>query len=172
MRTRGPFVSISDFINRRLVSATGSPAEVSATGIDGALAAAITAAGLNNVEATGYKSEPPTKSANIADPAHQRPHLIVDFPGWLTQADVLQPIAPYIAARSDTFVIRSFGEIRNPTGKVEAKAWCEAIVQRRLDYVDSSQPATTPARELNQLNKALGRRFEIVSFRWLSPDEI
>jgi len=172
VRLRGPFVSLADFVNRRLVSESGPSAEVSTTGIDGALAAAITASGLNNVTATGYNSPPPAKSSNIADPAHQRPHLIVDFPGWLTQADVLQAVAPYLSARSDTFVIRSFGEIRSSAGKVEAKAWCEAVVQRRLDYVDPSQPATTPTADLNQLNKALGRRFEIVSFRWLAPDEI
>ena len=100
------------------------------------------------------------------------------IPGWVTQADVLQAIGPVLAARSDTFRIRSYGEALSPDGKtVLAKAWCEAIVQRTPNYID---PANTPTQRdtsltdkvLTPLNKRFGRRFEIVSFRWLSQNEI
>ena len=66
-----------------------------------------------------------------------------NMPGWLTQADVLSPLTPVLSARSDTFVIRTFGESpvvstagigRKPDA---AKAWCEVTVQRVPDYVKS-----------------------------------
>jgi hypothetical protein len=100
------------------------------------------------------------------------------IPGWLTQADVLQAIGPLISSRSDTFRIRTYGEALSADGKtVLARAWCEAIVQRTPHYVD---PANSPEqrdasltdRVLTPLNKRFGRRFEIVSFRWLNHDEI
>lgn len=101
------------------------------------------------------------------------------IPGWITQADVLQVIGPSIAARSDTFRIRSYGEALSPDGKtVLAKAWCEAIVQRMPDYVDAFNPASdrltgpTDSASLTAINKLFGRKIEIVSFRWLSQDEI
>jgi Tfp pilus assembly protein PilX len=100
------------------------------------------------------------------------------IPGWVTQADVLQVIGPSIAARSDTFRIRTYGEALSSDGKIVlAKAWCEAIVQRMPDYVDSADAATerlaTPTdNTLTPINKLFGRKFEIVSFRWLSQDEI
>lgn len=100
------------------------------------------------------------------------------IPGWITQADVLQAIGPVIAARSDTFRIRSYGEALGADGKsVTARAWCEAVVQRLPDYVDPSNPASARATSpsdtaLTPANKTFGRKFEILSFRWLSQNEI
>ena len=102
------------------------------------------------------------------------------IPGWLTQADVLQVIGPVIAARSDTFTIRGYGECGAAgTGKPAAKAWCEAVVQRVPDYID---PANSPIqrdpadqnqpRVLTAPNQRFGRQFQVISFRWLSPNEI
>lgn len=100
------------------------------------------------------------------------------IPGWITQADVLQALGPALSARSDTFRIRSYGEALSPDGKsILARAWCEAIVQRTPNYID---PTNTPTERdalptdkvLTSTNKQFGRRFEIVSFRWLSQDEI
>lgn len=54
-------------------------------------------------------------------------------------------------------------------------AWCEVVVQRKADYVDPSEPpAIAPFSDLmvSALNKRFGRRYEIVSFRWLSKQEI
>ena len=88
------------------------------------------------------------------------------IPGWVTQADVLQVIGPSISARSDTFRIRTMGKARGAT------AYCEAIVQRTAAFVDPSNPAHTSTEKLNSTNQKFGRKFEIVSFRWLSPNEI
>ncbi len=51
-------------------------------------------------------------------------------PAYISQADILQPLAPIINARSDTFVIRTYGEALAKDGTtVLAKAWCEAVVR-------------------------------------------
>jgi len=94
------------------------------------------------------------------------------IPGWLTQADVLQVIGPVITARSDTFRIRSYGEALDANGRPIARAWCEAIVQRTPAYLDPSNSSATRGADLNPLNTRFGRRFEMVSFRWLSLHEI
>jgi len=46
------------------------------------------------------------------------------IPGIVKQADVLTPIAPILSARSDSFLIRAYGEKTDPTGKVIARALC------------------------------------------------
>jgi hypothetical protein len=61
-----------------------------------------------------------------------------NIPGWLTQADVLSPLAPSLAARSDTFTIRVMGE--SPAGEsnqMASRSWIEVTVQRLPDYVKS-----------------------------------
>jgi hypothetical protein len=69
--------------------------------------------------------------------------------------------------------VRAYGETRDASGKVIASAWCEAFVQRGAAYID---PTDRPETRLDVLttptNKTFGRRFELVSFRWLSPNEI
>jgi hypothetical protein len=46
------------------------------------------------------------------------------------------------------------------------------VVQRFPDYVDPSfQPYVYPAKT-NATDQAFGRRFRIVSFRWLTPNDI
>jgi hypothetical protein len=94
------------------------------------------------------------------------------IPGWLTQADVLQVIGNSLTARSDTFRIRSYGESLDRSGNVIAKAYCEAIVQRNPGYVDPSNDPSARGASLSATNQRFGRKFEIVSFRWLSPEEI
>ena len=76
--------------------------------------------------------------------------------------------------RSDTFVVRAYGESINPaSGLAESKAWCEAIVQRTPEYFDLTDPAeTAPASLTVPLNQANGRRFKVVSFRWLTRSDI
>lgn len=102
------------------------------------------------------------------------------IPSWVTQADVLQVIGPSISARSDTFRIRTMGQTLDAAGKVIATAYCEAIVQRIANFVDPANPAYTAYpnypdhnnKALTHTNITFGRKFEIVSFRWLSSNEI
>ena len=98
--------------------------------------------------------------------------------GWygttaVTQADVLAKIAPFISARSDTFIIRTYGDVQNPvTAKVEARVWGEATVQRVPDLVsDATAPVATVVAPPAASNP-FGRRFKIISFRWLSPNDL
>jgi hypothetical protein len=87
-------------------------------------------------------------------------------PNYLTQAGVLNTLAPVLAARSDTFTIRSFGSVINPvTGAESGRAWCEAVVQRVPENV-------VPAGSVMDNATGLGRRFRIIQFRWLTADDI
>ena len=92
---------------------------------------------------------------------------------WLTSADVMTALAPLLFARSDTFLIRTYGDAVNAlTGEVEARTWAEALVQRVPAWVDPSQSEETASAALNETNARFGRRFRIVAFRWLGADEI
>ena len=93
---------------------------------------------------------------------------------FLTQGDIMTALAPVLFPRSDTFVVRTYGEAVNPaTGATEGKAWCEAIVQRTPDYFDPADDATVALADLtSEANKTYGRRFKVVSFRWLTRSDI
>ena len=93
-------------------------------------------------------------------------------PAYISQADILQPIAPIINARSDTFLIRTYGEALAPDGKtVLAKAWCEAVVQRYPEYLNPQDKPETPVTttSLQPENKKFGRRFIVKNYRGLHP---
>ncbi|MGL5019591.1 MAG: hypothetical protein ACRDBP_15760, partial [Luteolibacter sp.] len=164
VRKRGPFLSLAEFVNRRI--------EDSDLGLKGAMQAAIDNAGLNQnalydlFDISGY---PAASKANIS-PARAG----VGIPGYLTQADVLQSIAAVISARSDTFTIRAYGEAKDKAGKVTASAWCEAVVQRMPEFVDPANAPHAPVAQVdaNSTNKIFGRRFAMVSFRYLSSQEV
>jgi len=88
-------------------------------------------------------------------------------------------LGPVLSSRSDTFVIRVYGEVRDPlnssaTAAPIARAWCEATVQRCPEYVDSTDlPSNTLATpNFTPTNRNFGRRFKVVSFRWLAPNDI
>ncbi len=165
VRKRGPFQSLAEFVNRRITSTSDN------LGLSGALQTAIDNSSLNDAAmqddfvTTNYL---PQAKSNIK-PANSG----VGIPGYLTQADVLKSLAPVITVRSDTFTIRSYGEARSPDGKsILATAWVEAIVQRVPDFVDSQNKAFTPVSELNTTNAKFGRKFEIVSFRFIPDGEL
>lgn len=191
VKRRGPFLSMGDFVNRRLLAD-----DTRTEGFKGALQAAID---LTDTE-TGTQSPPRAPINDHADfmaanrlvPTSQNASVRFDqnrvqggpvrqapyssrrsfAPGYLTQADLLTALGSVLTARSDTFRIRTYGEVVNPvTGVIESKAWCEAIVQRTPRYVeDNIDPWTTPAA--GSINERHGRRFEVVSFRWLSPNDL
>jgi hypothetical protein len=104
------------------------------------------------------------------------------IPGDITQADLLLPLAPRLAARSDSFRIRGYGEARSKNGtQILARATCEAVVQRFPEYMDpvtdadNNEPwdeSSSSSDTLNAINQKFGRRFKLTHFRWLSPSEV
>ena len=74
--------------------------------------------------------------------------------------------------RGDTFVIRTCGQALDDKGKVVARAYAEAVVQRTPEFVDAASPPETALEELTPANRRFGRSFRVVSFRWLQPNEI
>jgi hypothetical protein len=196
IKIRGPFLSLAQLINRSLV--TGDD-----RGLKGALQAAIDATTLNDrlrvptgivqlpssAPAIPYKDLPTGFSAadtkfflsqgrDINDRQFGFGDTGADTtahssPGFFTQADLLQSLATTLQARSDTFRIRTYGEVVNPvTQTTTGRAWCEAIVQRLPDYLNPSADAAETSPPIDATNQTLGRRFKVVSFRWLSPEDI
>jgi len=105
--------------------------------------------------------------------ASNQSHVALFAPGSVLQQDILAAIGPHISARSDTFLIRAYAEVRGVgfADSTRGRAWVEAVVQRTPDYVNPAEsaevnPPTKP------VNIALGRRFRIVSVRWLTPSEL
>jgi len=63
------------------------------------------------------------------------------MPGWLSQADVLTSLAPVTNVRSDTFMVRTYGDV--DPDRPEVKVWCEAIVQRLPEYLVNEKQSTS-----------------------------
>jgi len=172
VRARGPFLSLAEFVNRQLSSgglalagtiqaalnalandSSTNPYSVIQAGSAKASAAALLAAGYSFPEAAdGYNA--------------------YGLPGWTRQADVLRPIAPILSARDDTFTIRAYGDACDKSGKITARATCEAIVRRTRDYMDPVDAPDITTLPKSAANLIFGRRFEIISFRWLTNAEI
>jgi len=170
VKARGPFVSLSDFVNRRLSDDD--------TGLKGPLQAAIDATDINDRFAEDVTM---TDASNTKFKAQMREHAVgkaaAGAPGYLRQSDLLMTLGPVLTSRSDTFVIRAYGDYENPLTNQITQAWCEAVVQRIPEYVDnSSTTGDVPYAAFDDLNSTenqlLGRRFVIVSFRWLDNAEI
>jgi type II secretory pathway component PulK len=179
------FASLATFVNRMPYS---SDAEHRARGL---LQQAIDQAGIN--DALSNEAVEQVKTSDLDGGAlntlynDNRPKQGTDFfkpfanqdfelsaaaaaPGYLLQSDVLQALAPYLSVRSDTFRIRTYGEVLDPiTGASQGKAWLEAIVQRTPEPVI---PATGTPDEPETVNSDLGRRYKIVKVNWLNKDQI
>ncbi|WP_367875238.1 hypothetical protein [Luteolibacter sp. Populi] len=184
IRARGaedgaPSLTLGEFVNRRLGGAS------SLQTMEGILQRAIGQSGINDaahaMDSKILGSVPTTTGmlTNIATPQarsgyNNKTGLSADgSPAMLTQGDLLMALAPVITVRGDTFRVRAYGEAKDPEGKVMAKAWCEAIVQRIPEYLDSAdEPEVKPAALEQLANQRFGRRFNVTSFRWLSPEEV
>jgi hypothetical protein len=170
IRRRGPFLSLAEFVNRRLGS--------DETAQCGALQQAIDDSEVNQAVALAANAGFEIPAAAVAtykyaNPAAGAGPSYQGAPGFLTQADLLNVLGNAATPRSDTFTIRGYGEARDTTGRVTATAVCEAVVQREADYVDPADSAqTAPAALVSAANKSFGRRFLIISYRWLHPHEI
>lgn len=168
VRRRGPFLSLADFVNRRL--------DESELGKSGALDAAIADARNINSRLERAGRTESRASAEVPTGANRPSAILHGIPGFLTQGDLLNALAPAITVRGDTFRIRCHGEASLPDGSTVV-ARCEAIVQRTVDYVDPADPPTKPAitstgiesrvNDLSPSSLTFGRRFVIQSFRWL-----
>ncbi len=151
VKTRGPFISIADFVNRRLSSDQNQTSRM------GTVDAAIASGELNkNFELRSKHlsttiNKPPSTDAPDNNMQifrdgylykHQkRVHSAQPkskawgIPGFLTQGDILRSLAPFMAVRGDTYTIRAYGESSDTAG-VKARAWIEATVERTPHYVD------------------------------------
>ncbi len=170
VRARGPFLSMSEFVNRQL----GSTGEKS---LAGALQTAIDKSGINAGVSAASDSgteiaASDTAGLNLATPDALLGDSAQGAPGYLMQSDVLAVLGNTATVRSDTFRIRAYGEAQDKDGNVLARAWCEAVVQRVPDFVDPVNKASTPQAGLNPTNQKFGRRFRQISMRWLSAEEI
>lgn len=86
-------------------------------------------------------------------------------PAYITQASVIEPIAPFLTVRSDTFVIRSISQLANNTsGKSLGQVVCEAVVQRIPDRIDDDLSQITEDASSN--GNRFGRKFIIKSISW------
>lgn len=177
VREHGPFLSLADFVNRRV--------ESSDAGLKGPLQAALDAT-LNDPSEFGGAPDPDAVDAlwdGLGRPENAAPAVGAGFPGWLLQSDLLQQLAPYLTVRGDTFTIRAYGQAPETAARSNpAEAWCEMVVQRVPRYIDDANPPRTPAdndraaeRDLAPLtptNRRFGREFEIVGFRWIDEDQL
>jgi hypothetical protein len=187
IRNRGPFVSLADFVNRRLVDSTAATSVIDERlkgVLQAALDATVAGAGAANTAVAPFNDAPvyTGSGATYIDPelmeggvASTAPYSSQSSfaPQYLAQADILSAIGAGLSARSDTFTIRTYGEAINPvTQDIQGRAWCEAVVQRFPEYLESSAttPQTKPAA--GSINQQMGRRYKIISFRWLSSNDI
>jgi Tfp pilus assembly protein PilX len=197
VKARGPFMSISDFVNRRI--------GIDSRSYQGAIQEAIEQADINGGQSTGIRAGTSDVIPNYkafsdswkiklngaqwyvsddfpyaADPYLGNRNCSTGIPLEINQANILLPLAPRLSARSDTFRIRAYGEVRDADDNIIAQATCEAVVQRLPEYLDPNTDAgnnepwdddsETPT--LNPTNQTYGRRFEIRSFRWLDQSEV
>ncbi len=173
IKTRGPFRTVSEFFNRRPGESSSPQALV------GAIQAAIDRQSATSSEPINPEvfdgNVVPTSGGFVNDGSYAYAEAALGprhtgAPGFLMQADVLSPLAPFLTARSDTFIVRAFGE--SGRGRNPARAWCEAVVQRVPQYVDDGDPAELAPNDLSATNQKFGRRYVILSMRWLNEDEI
>ena len=168
IKSRGPFLSLSEFVNRRLA---GNAEMLN----KGAIQAAIDKTDINDIFNTdGVK----ITKAKVASYDYENPDAATGSSasgatGYLSQADILTTLGNSISSRSDTFKIRAYGEAKDKNGRIVATAYCEAVVQRTPSYIDPADENHLATDKLtSDVNRKYGRKMLLVSFRWLSLDEI
>jgi hypothetical protein len=178
VRLRGPFLSLSEFVNRQLSNDTNLAL---AGAIQAALNALTADTNLNPFQVIQNESVAsvalPFGATTLRDTGYVFPeaavgHNTYGLPGWTRQADVLRPLAPILSARDDTFTIRTYGDSRSSDGKILARVWCEATVRRIRDFIDPADKPDSTTQPVSQTNLTHGRKFEIISFRWMNHNEV
>ena len=160
IKLRGPFKSLSEFVNRGL-------SINSAISTRGPLAQAIEDAGINSNASLGFEDR-------IASTDIENAYLNGAATGsrnagataWINQADLLTRLGSSIQPRGDTFTIRTGSQFNDRI------IYLEAVVQRTYD------PITPLSVDKNNLayysygNNKWGRSFKIISVRQVLEDEI
>ncbi len=182
VKIRAPFFGMSDFVNRRLAD--------DETGRNGVIEAALERSTPNrgqNSEFPIVKEDLPSRTTFVAQSNRGTPRVSdttrmdqdlkpastgYGTPGYITQGDVLQAVGSGLVARSDTFTVRSYGESVDVNGRVIARAWCEATVQRTPEPVNPDEVTGMNPADPRDGQTDFGRRFQVVSFRWLNDDEV
>jgi hypothetical protein len=168
VRSRGPFLSIADFINRR-------PGADKNLALSGPLQSALDDEDVS-INAAFRQGE---RALSVADattqgfpfPEAEAGAKSVCAPGYVKQGDLLTTLGPLVTVRGDTFVIRGYGEARDISSKnVLARSWCEAVVQRVPNFLDPADKAYDAVPK-STTNITFGRRFNIISFRYLTAEE-
>jgi hypothetical protein len=182
VRLRGPFISLANFVNRRLVDENDATYGAWA-GLSGVLQTAIDAVTrdqslindhlFDDSDLRFKRSDVPSylEQAHVLglpDSGDSQSRLM-DAPGALTQADILSSHGALMTVRGDTFRIRSYGKSTvGIAGGEFAEAWCEAIVQRTAIPVAAGDDMIHP----DESTFPFGRQFQVISIRWLAEDEI
>jgi len=163
VKLRGPFVSVSDFVNRRL---SDDPRVRY-----GVIQQAIENTGLNDVfndmQIDQAEIKPNGTVRGVQKQELKAKHSAAGAPGYLMQGDILQSLSPSLFARSDTFKVRAYGSSKDTSGKILAEVYCEAIVQRVARPINPDASGINPVKD-----DPWGRKFEIVSFRWMNKNEL
>lgn len=202
VRLRGPFLSLAEFVNRRLAEADGTATDPSLAGAVGMalrkLEADLAKPAIGHGKAASTRAvfagtrllgpgpdgrpllalgEFTRADGDYAHPKAAEGNSNFGLPGWPRQADVLRSLAPIMAVRDDTVVVRAHGA--SVLGGGAGRAWCEVVLVRTPEYVDARIPAHEPplgdavsTGTAGLPNVALGRRYRVAAFRWLNPDEL
>jgi|GEM_PF-3123780 len=182
VKLRGPFLSLSNFINREIQGTAGSP-----TRARGLLDAAIQNAGINDSLAQDVGTSPMALTqatfdsletynggyssfSNYNIDALLEP-LVENISSALSQPDLMAKFGSILNVRSDTFTIRVYGDTLNAiNGNESARVWAEAVVQRIIEPVQA-QTGNPNEPNANTTN-TLGRRLKVISFRWLNQEDV
>jgi len=169
IKSRGtPFLSLAEFVNRDPSDTSGPDWSA------GILQRAIDAVGLNeNLPQSGSAT---SKAAGVGDlqlaNANAGPELTgAGAAGYLLQGDILNSVGPFMSNRSNTFKIRAYGESLGINGDQVASAYVEAIVQQVVDYCDPLDSPEEIKGQLTPVNRTFGRKFRIVSIRWINEED-
>lgn len=174
-----PFLSIADFINRSLTASDANHRRkgaiqqaIDATNIN----ASLSGGNLSLTMSDTQKHRMAFRDGNVSMPTHYQPDnangdLLHGIASYLTQADVLARMGHNLSARSDTFLIRTYGTYMDPaSGQQRSDVWIEAYLQRvpvpvvvladnHPDY-DASDPDNRISASGN-----FGRQFELLAYR-------
>ncbi len=164
IKERGPFLSLAQFVNRTIAP------ESNPHSLKGAIQAAIDSSGVNDLSWNSAPQVTHDPAGNFRNLTALNGHRVDGGTGFITQADILRVLGPILSARSDTFTIRAYGEVANPLDGT-TRAWCEAVVQRVPQWL-TDDPNLQPHDLPDELAERFGRRYRVLSFRWLSPNEI